>query len=152
MKRIAIVLGLGVTLLAAGIAAATSPTLPAGKFTGTAAWRGGAGSAGTYTVERTFDGNKMSARFAWSEPKPREEKVAMTLAMKGSEPFFDVLDEKDKVVGKGYCYDEACSYHASYGPVSVDETLRWSEGSLEVLGSKSGPGFSVVWKETLTSR
>lgn len=141
-----------VGMLAAGLAQAASPGLPAGSYTGTATWRGPGGSSGTYTVERTIAGNTITAHYAWTEPKPREEKHAMTLAMKGAEPFFDVMEDKEQVVGKGYCYDDACSYRATFGAVTVDETFRWSDGSMEVLGSKSGPGFSVVWKETLKSR
>ncbi len=141
-----------IAVLAAGLAQAASPALPAGSYAGTATWRGQGGSSGTYTVERTFSGNTMSYHFAWTEPKPREETHTMTLAMKGSDPVFDVLDEKEQVVGKGYCYDDTCGYHAAFGPVNVDETFHWNGGSMEVTGAKSGPGFSVAWKETLKSR
>ena len=69
-----------------------------------------------------------------------------------AEPVFDVLDSEGRVVGKGHCYDDACSYRADFGGVSVDESLRWTSEGMAVLGSKSGPGFSVVWKETLRRR
>lgn len=139
-------------ILAAGILQAAQPTLPQGSYAGTATWKGPEGSTGTYTVEKTISGNTISSRYAWTEPKPREEKVSLTLVMKESGPLFDVLDEKKQVVGSGYCYDDTCAYRSTFGPVTVDETLRWSEGSIIATGAKSGPGFSVVWKETLKAR
>jgi len=145
-------LGLTTLILAASLARAAAPPLPEGTFAGTAAWRGPSGSTGTYAVERNFNGTTITSHYSWTEPKPREETVTLTLAMKPTEPGFDVLDGKNAVVGQGYCYDDACSYRATFGPVTVDETLRWSAGSVIVVGQKSGPGFSVVWKETLRSR
>jgi len=145
-------LGLATLLLAASVAGANSPLLPEGSFTGTAAWRGPSGSTGTYSVERSFHGTTMTSHYAWTEPQPREETVTLTFAMKSAEPGFDVLDSKNAVVGSGYCYDDACAYRATFGPVTVDETLRWSAGSIVAVGQKSGPGFSVVWKETLKSK
>jgi hypothetical protein len=148
MRNVAFAIG----ILTTGIAWAASPGLPAGSYTGTATWRGPGGSTGTYAVERSFSGGTMTTHFAWSEPQPREEKVTMTLALQGAEPLFDVLDESGQIVGKGYCYDGTCAYRATLGPVTLDETLRWGDGSLEVVGAKWGPGFAVAWKEVLASR
>ena len=36
--------------------------------------------------------------------------------------------------------------------MTVDESFRWSGNGMTVLGAKTGPGFSVVWKETLKLR
>jgi hypothetical protein len=145
-------LGLSTLILAASLAGATTPLLPEGSFAGTATWRGPSGSTGTYAVERTFSGTTITSHYSWTEPQAREESVTLTFAMKPSEPGFEVLDSKNAVVGKGYCYDDACAYRATFGPVTVDETLRFSAGSIVAVGQKSGPGFSVVWKETLKSR
>lgn len=139
-------------ILAAGLARAASPALPEGSFAGTASWRGPSGSTGTYAVERSFSGTTIKSHYSWTEPQAREETVTLTFAMKPAEPGFDVLDGKNAVVGKGYCYDDCCAYRATFGPVTVDESLRWSAGSVIAVGQKSGPGFSVVWKETLKSR
>jgi hypothetical protein len=145
-------IGLTTLFLLASLARAASPTLPEGTFAGNATWRGPAGSGGSYAVERSFSGTTISSHYSWTQPQPREETITLTFAMKPSEPVFDVLDGKNQVVGKGYCYDDACAYRATFGPVTVDETIRWSEGSVVAIGSKAGPGFSVVWKETLASR
>ena len=145
-------LGLMTLMLAASLARAASPILPEGSFTGTAAWRGPSGSTGTYAVERRFSGTTMTSHYSWTEPKPREETITLNFAMKPTESGFDVLDATNAVVGKGYCYDDSCAYRATFGPVTVDETLRWSADSVDAVGQKSGPGFSVVWKETLKSR
>jgi hypothetical protein len=145
-------LGLTTFILAASLARAASPALPEGSFAGTAAWRGPSGSTGSYAVERSFSGMTMTSHYSWTEPKPREETVTLTFAMKPAEPGFDVLDATNAVIGKGYCYDDSCAYRATFGPVTVDETLRWSAGSVVAVGQKIGPGFSVVWKETLKSR
>jgi len=139
-------------ILAASLTRAASPSLPEGSFAGTAAWRGPSGASGTYAVERSFTGTTIKSHYSWTQPQPREETLTLTFAMKAAEPAFDVLDDKNAVVGKGYCYDDACSYRATFGPVTVDENLRWSAGTVVVVGQKSGPGFSVVWKETLKSR
>ncbi len=144
--------GLTTLVLAASLAGAASPTLPEGAFSGTATWRGPSGSTGSYAVERRFDGTTITSHYSWTEPEAREETHSMTFAQKPQEPTFDVLDGKNAVVGKGYCYDDACSYRATFGPVTVDESFRWAGGSVVVLGQKSGPGFSVVWKETLKSK
>jgi hypothetical protein len=138
-------------LLASSLAAAGGPPLPQGAFAGTADWRGAAGASGTYAVERTFDGNTMRARFTWSEPQPRSESLALTFVV-GADPTFDVADAEGRVVGRGYCHDGACAWRAEFGGVSVDESFRWSREGMSVLGSKSGTGFAVVWKETLQAR
>jgi hypothetical protein len=143
-----IILAIGV--LAAGVSSAA--TLPEGAYAGTANWRGPGGSTGTYSVERSFSGNTMTAHYSWAQPQPREETLSVTFETKGQNPMFDVLDDKKQVVGTGYCADDTCAYHATFGPVVIDETLRWCDGSVVVTGAKSGPGFSVVWKETLKSR
>jgi len=148
MKRLGWTLG----ILAAGLVQAASPGLPTGSYAGTATWRGPSDSAGTYTAERAFSGNTMTSRFRWTEPKPREEQITITLAMKGSDPMFDVLDATGQSVGKGYCYEDVCAYHATFGPVMMDESFRWGNGAMEVVGAKSGPGFEVAWKETLKAR
>jgi len=138
--------------LAASLVRAASPAFPEGTFDGTAAWRGPTGSSGIYKVERSFTGTTMSSHYTWTQPEAREETAVIRFDMKPSEPVFDVLDGKSRVIGRGYCYDDACAYRATFGPVTVAETIRWAQGTLSVLGSKEGPGFSVVWKEALKSR
>jgi hypothetical protein len=145
-------LGLMTLILTASLARAATPTFPEGSFSGTAAWRGPAGSTGTYAVERSFSGTTIKSHYAFTDPQAREETVTLTFAMKPGEPGFDVLDGKSAVVCKGYCYDDSCAYRATFGPVTVDENLRWSADSIVAVGQKSGPGFSVVWKETLKSK
>jgi hypothetical protein len=140
-------------VIAAGMSfAETGAPLPSGTYTGTADWRGPGGSSGQYTVEKTFDGNSLTAHYTWTDAQRREERHTVTFASKATDPVFDVVDAKGENVGRGYCYDDACSYRATFGPVTVDETFRWSGDAMTVLGSKSGPGFTVVWKETLTLR
>ena len=145
-------LGLTTLLFMASLAGAASPTLPQGSFAGTATWRGAGNSTGTYAVDRSFSGTTITSHYSWTQPQPREETIATTFAMTSTEPGFDVLDAKSAVVGKGYCYDDVCSYRATFGPITMEETLRWSDGVVVAVGQKSGPGFSVVWKETLKSR
>jgi hypothetical protein len=147
MKRIVCL----VAVAAAGLAQAGGAALPGGAFSGTAEWRGPKGSTGTYTVERTFEGNTMRSKFTWDEGKPRNEEHVLTFSL-GTEPTFEVTDPAGQVVGKGHCFDDTCAYRADFGKVSVEETFRWTSDTLTVLGSKSGPGFSVVWKESLRSR
>lgn len=128
----------------------TGPSLPAGTWVGTAAWRGAGTASGEYAVERAFSGATMTSRFAWpgQDGKAHKEEVVLTFAPAGG-PFFDVVDVKGVAVGKGYCYDETCSYRAAVGPMEIDESFRWADGQMTVLGSKAGSKFKVVWKETL---
>ena len=148
MKHVVFAIG----VLASGILQAAQPNFPQGSYAGTATWRGPGNATGTYMVERSIIGSTISSRYAWTEPQPREEKSSVTFVMKDSGPLFDVLDEKKQVVGSGYCYDDTCAYRSTFGPVTVDETLTWSQGSFVATGAKTGPGFSVVWKETLKAR
>jgi len=136
-----------VAILAAG--AARAAVFQEGSYAGVATWRGSGGTSGDYTVEKSFSGNTIRARYAWSQPQPREERITLTFQPKGSEPLFDVVDDKGTVVGSGFCADDTCAYHLTHGPVVVDETFRFANGSVVSTGAKSGPGFSVVWKETL---
>lgn len=145
-----------VTMLALGtvLSAASGPSLPSGGFRGTASWHGPGGSSGTYTVDRAFQGNAMSARYTWVDEKqePREEQHTVTFVPGSADPVFDVVDGQGQVVGQGHCLDDACSYRAVFGPLTIDESFRWSADGMTVLGAKSGPGFSVVWHETLELR
>ena len=139
------------SVLVAGVSfAGPKDALPSGKYTGSADWKGPGGSSGTYTVEKTFDGTSVVASYTWSDDKKaHDERHTVTFVTNGPGPQFDVTDDKGQKIGQGYCYDDACSYRATFGPVTVDETFRWSGREMTVLGAKSGPGFSVVWKETL---
>jgi len=140
------------SVLVAGVSlAGNKDSLPSGKYTGNADWKGPGGASGTYAVEKTFDGKSVVAHYTWNDDgkKAHDERHTVTFATDGAAPLFDVTDDKGQKIGQGYCYDDACSYRATFGPVTVDETFRWSGRGMTVLGAKSGPGFSVVWKETL---
>jgi hypothetical protein len=139
-------------MLVAGLAQAGGTVLPQGSYAGSAEWQGPSRSSGTYTVERTFKGDTIEARYAWRDKEPREERHTVTFAFKPTEPTFDVVDESGTVVGRGHCFKDACAYRATFGPVEVEETFHWSGTDLGVLGAKSGPGFSVVWNEKLESK
>jgi hypothetical protein len=146
-------MGMLVALALAGASLAEPPAgLPRGTYTGAADWRGPGGTTGTYTVEKTFDGDRVSALYRWNDTGSREERHAITFARRPGEPVFDVLDEQGQSVGRAHCYDDSCSYRASFGPVTVEESFQWSGDVMTVLGAKAGPGFSVVWKESLKLR
>ena len=138
--------------LTAGTCLAGTASLPQGKYVGSADWKGPQGSSGTYTVEKSFEGDRIAATYRWTDKQAREEKHTLTFVPKPGQAVLDVVDEKGASVGSGHCYDDACSYRATLGPVTLDESFRWSGDGMTVLGSKSGPGFSVVWKETLKLR
>lgn len=133
-------------------AAGGNPDFPSGTFAGTASWRGPGDTSGSYAVEKTFTGDTLHARYTWTDPQAREEKHTVRFRLEPTQPTFEVADDQGQVVGQGYCYDGACSYRATFGPVNVEESFRWSKDAMSVLGSKSGPGFSVVWTETLKLR
>lgn len=137
-------------VVTAAVHAATS--LPSGTFVGTGQWRGEGGTRGDYSVETTVHDQVLTSRYDFGTDKgARKETSTMKLAMQG-EPFFDILDASDKVIGKGYCYDSQCSYRAELGPVVVEETIDFSKDSIHKFGSKKGANFSVVWKEDLQAK
>jgi hypothetical protein len=152
MKILAGFVAMSVVLGGAAWAGSDGASFPAGDWAGTAQWRGPGGSSGTYEVSKSFAGRTLSARYAWDGERSGEERHTVTFTLDPAQPIFDVLDEQGHVVGTGHCYDDACAYEASFGPVRVLESFRWTEREMSVLGSKSGPGFSVVWRETLSAR
>jgi hypothetical protein len=139
-------------LTAGSSLAGPSAGLPHGHYVGTADWKGPGGSSGTYTVEKAFEGDRLAATYKWTDKTAREEKHTVRFTTKPGEAVFEVVDENGASVGRAYCYDDACSYRATFGPMTIDETFRWSGDDMTVLGAKSGPGFSVVWKESLKLR
>src|SRR5262245_65531672 len=111
MTRSICVLTVLSNLLVLGLSSrATVGVLPAGSYAGTARWTGPAGAAGSYTVERSFNGNVMTSHYRWTGTKRKEETLQTTFVIRTSDPFFDVLDDKNQVVGKGYCFEDTCSY------------------------------------------
>ena len=138
--------------LAAGVVIAGSASkdapVPAGTYVGTGDWKG-MGSTGRYDAKTTIADGVWTSHYAYQDGGgSHQETVKMTL-QRTTDPYFDVLDDKGQKVGSGYCYDAECSYRAAFGGIEVSETLRYTDGKIHKLGSKSGPGFAVVWKEVL---
>lgn len=127
--------------------------LAKGDFAGTGHWRGPGGSSGEYQVETAVTSDTLTGSYVYQKgAEARSETYTYKTTLKEGGPFFDLLDAKDKLVGSGYCYDSECFYRAEFSGIVVQETLRFAKGSLEKVGSKSGPGFSVVWKEVLAAK
>ncbi len=147
MKKVLWVL---MSLVLATAARAGFP-VSSGTFAGTGQWKGPGGSSGEYSVETSVKDQVLTSSYKYRQGnEARSESV--TFRMASGEPFFDLLDEHDKVVGSGYCYETDCSYRAEFSGIAVEETLRFGKGTLEKLGAKKGPGFSVVWKEVLAAK
>lgn len=135
----------------AAAAQEASPLQP-GTFTGTGHWKGKGSTTGDYTVETTVEGRSLVSHYNFTTPQgARSETHAIKLSRQG-EPFFDILDDKDKVIGKGYCFDSECFYRAELGPMTLEETFSFSKGLLTKFGSKKGNGVEVVWKEVLEAK
>jgi len=135
-------------------ALAGASEFPAGKFEGKGTWRGPGGSTGSYAVSTEIDGRTMTNRYVWKEPgkADRVETITVSFGDEGKNATFPITDGAGKVVGEGFCFEGACSYKTASETVTVSETIRWSDGKLQKLGTKSGPGFQVVWTEDLASR
>jgi hypothetical protein len=141
-------LAFGLVVLSVSTATAAEP-LPAGSYAGSARWSGPNGKGGSYTVERSIKGNVVTSHYQWTGTKRANETHRVTFVIKDGSPFFEVTDEKNQVVGKGFCFENVCSYTVNESAVHVVETMRFGDGVIEVSGSKTGPGFAVVWKEDL---
>lgn len=124
--------------------------VPSGTYAGTGQWKGAGGSGGAYSVETTVKELLLTSRYTYEHGGTQDKSTSVKL-VPHDEPFFDVADTDGKVVGSGYCYETECAYHMEFEGVVIEETLRFSKGSLEKFGAKKGPGFSVVWKEVLTA-
>lgn len=143
-------------LLAFAIAAPAAfagELLPQGTFTGTGEWRGADGSSGQYTVVTTAKGDEVTSRYVYDQGAQgrREQVTTYALSSKGN-GFFEVQGEQGKVVGRGYCLEQQCFWTTEFPGGKVEESLRWDGVSLDKLGGKSGPGFSVVWREKLSAK
>jgi hypothetical protein len=145
---------LGLVLCLTTAALAGDASFPAGKYEGKGTWRGPQGSEGSYDVQTEFTNRTLKSSFVWSEPgkAPRTEKVVLTFGPEGKEAAVAVLDDTGKSIGEGFCFEGECFYRAEFGAIVVAETFRWENGRLHKLGTKSGPGFRVVWTEELTAR
>ena len=138
-------------MLIAAPAAFAGELLPQGTFKGTGEWRAADGSKGQYTVLTTTTANSITSRYVYDQGTQgkKEQATTQTLVPTGS-GFFQVTDENKKIIGRGYCFDAQCFWTTEFPGGRVEESLRFDGGSLEKFGGKSGPGFSVVWREKLT--
>ena len=74
-------LSLAASIVFGGLALAGSRAeFPTGTYEGTADWRGPGGKTGTYTVEKTFEGNRVTAHYTWTDAQARDEKHTITFA------------------------------------------------------------------------
>ena len=127
--------------------------MPQGTFTGTGEWHGPDGSTGRYTIVTTTTGASITSNYVYEAggKGPREQALTLTLVATGG-GFFTVADEKGATVGRGYCLGSECFWTTEFPGGSVEETLRFDGATLEKLGGKHGPGFTVAWRETLTKQ
>jgi hypothetical protein len=127
--------------------------LPQGTFKGTGEWRGTDGSTGTYTIVTTTTATSITSRYVYEAGAQggREQASTRTLVPTGA-GFFSVADEQQKVIGRGCCLESQCFWTTEFPGGKVEESLRFDGVTLEKLGGKSGPGFTVAWREKLTSQ
>lgn len=126
--------------------------LAQGTFEGKGNWQGPGGSSGSYAVETTVAGDVVTSRYVWSQEGGDRKESATARFVAKDGPFFDVVNEKGEPTGSGFCVEDSCHYRVETGSLVIEETIRFSAGSLEKLGAKKGPGFQVAWKETLKAK
>jgi hypothetical protein len=129
-------------LLGSSLSMAAMTSLPDKDYTGKGSFRTAMGSTGTYTATRSIKNNTVAVKMNFSTGS-----VSATATAKfDKNSFFNILDDKGKNVGNGYCFDTWC--HASYGKnAEAEETWVFYNGHLYVLGSKKTPTGKVVWEE-----
>jgi hypothetical protein len=126
--------------------------LPSGEFVGTGTWKSPDGSSGGYDVSTRIEGATLTSNYEYAvEGGRRTESATIELVAKDS-AVFEVRNDKGEVVGKGFYLEAECSYRAEFGSIAVEETIRFDHGVLYKFGSKCGPGFQVIWSETLKAR
>ena len=119
-----------------------------GSFSGKGDWQMGDGNSGSYTVETVLRGDTLTSSYEY-EGATGEDQKSHTMRMQFKDrTAFDVIGDTG-VVGSGYCLDRQCFYRATLQGIVIEETLRFEAGELHKFGSKSGPGFQVVWQEVL---
>jgi hypothetical protein len=125
--------------------------LAQGTFRGSGAWEAADGSTGRYTTETTVSGATLSSRWTYVDGgKTHEESHAMTLAP-APDGTLRVLDETNRIIGSARCLGDECLLTVEEGPVKLVETVCTRNGQLLTFGAKSGPGFAVVYSETLAA-
>ena len=79
----------------------------------------------------------------------REQTMSFSL-VPGTDGMLQVVGDDQQLLGRGFCLGQECSYRAEIDGITVEENVRFTHGELVKFGVKSGPGFSVVWREVLT--
>ena len=140
-------------LLITAQAAVAADLMPQGTFKGTGEWRGADGSTGQYTIVTTTSATSITSRYVYDGPgQAKKEQVSTRTLVPTGSGFFSVTDEQGKSVGRGYCVESQCFWATEFPGGKVEESLRFDGGTLEKLGGKTGPGFTVVWHEKLTAQ
>jgi hypothetical protein len=122
-----------------------------GNFTGTGQWIGPQGSSGEYRVETRIEGHQITSAYDYQGQEGQQQRSYILEIDLQDQSWFQVRDNSG-VVGEGFCYESDCFYHVEAHGMNIQEHLRLEGGRLHKFGSKTGPGFRVVWKETLDAQ
>jgi len=126
--------------------------LPSGEFAGTGTWKSPDGSSREYDVSTRIEGATLTSTYEYvMEGSRRNESATIELVAKDS-VVLEVRNDKGEVIGKGFYLEAECSYRAEFDGIAVEETIRFDRGVLYKFGSKCGPGFQVIWRETLKAQ
>jgi hypothetical protein len=92
-----------IVLLSAVLATAAFAALPipSGTYAGKGTWKGAGGKSGEYTVETTVKDQVFVSRYSYTTEAGTRSETHTTKMILKDDPFFDVMDEKDQLVGKG---------------------------------------------------
>ena len=135
-------------LICMASSAQASDVLPAGTFQGTGHWTGPEGSAGEYDVTTVIEGNQITSTYNYPGAQPGRDRHTVQLTRQ-DDGTIAVVDETGTMTGNGYCLGDGCFYRMQVEGITIEENIRVTDGWLIKFGSKTGPGFRVVWKERL---
>lgn len=145
-------LALAAAAPAVSATAAPAPDLGEGTFHGTGAWQGRDGSKGSYLVETSVKGATIRSTYRYDvQGKPQEQEVSLTL-IPSADGSLSIVDGKGVAIGTAACLGQECLLTMDTGPVRLVERVRVASGRLEIFGTKTGPGFAVVYSSTLEGK
>lgn len=127
-------------------------SLAEGTYQGTGNWEGNDGTTGTYQVETTVLGTTVRSVYTFEvQGRQQQQTATMTLTPDG-QGGWQVFDDKTALIGGASCLADQCLLTIEEGPVKVLEVIRAREGRFDSFGTKTGPGFSIVYSSTLNRR
>lgn len=139
-------------LFAVALPAFAGSILQEGTYRGSGTWEAKDGTGGTYTTEATVTGATLRSRWAFTANGRAQERTFTMTLVTAPEGAVQVHDAAGRTIGTARCLAGECLVTVTDGPVSLVQVVRTKDGRMECFGTKVGPGFDIVYAETLVAQ